>query len=163
MNPCTPIRACVSRRAGRWLVVSVAALLAGAAAAGAQAQSAVLTSTRAPQPADNDELIPVCKTDLRLSGSLYNSTRPKRSFAIFQVRPDRPGELYRAGMRVGAYELVAIEPRGVLLRDAHGECWLRLVGDPVARAHRAAVPPPPAKPRRSPKAKASDVAVIGHR
>lgn len=82
----------------------------------------------------------MCKTDLRLSGTVYDDNYPERSFALFQQK-EHAGAIYREGMWVLTYEIVVIEPRGVLLRDEQGECWLRLVGNPE-RSHAA---PPPRK------------------
>ncbi|HKU44224.1 MAG TPA: hypothetical protein VJR89_38960, partial [Polyangiales bacterium] len=78
---------------------------------------------------------------------------------------NQPATLARVGAQLGAFELVAIEPRGVLLRNADGECWLRLVGDPIARAQRKTAPPARAasKDDKKKKKKKSEVVVIGRR
>jgi hypothetical protein len=99
-----------------------------------------------------------CKTDLRLSGVVDETTGSGRSFALFHVAAGRAGELYREGMSVGAYEIVAITPRAVLLRNAGGRCWLHLVGDRSARAA-----PAPARAARRSKTHKSEVVVIGRR
>ena len=127
---------------GAGLGFAAAFMLYGPAAAAAQEH--VLTSTTAPAPesAKERETTPICKTELRLSGTVYDENYPERSFALFQLKPNHAGELYREGMWVLTYEVLAIEPRGVLLRDSQGECWLRLIGNPAERA-KAAAPPRP--------------------
>jgi hypothetical protein len=142
------------------LLASVALTLAGAANGRAVAQEAALATSSA---ADIDTAPTCTMTDTRLSGAVYDASRPERSFALVQHRAGQRGEVYRAGMSIGVYELVAIEPRGVLLRSADGECWLRLVGSPE-RALRASAPPPRKKKRarKTDKAK-SEVVVIGRR
>jgi hypothetical protein len=98
---------------------------------------------------------------MRLSGAVYDATRPERSFALVQLRPKQPAEVCRTGAWVGTYELVAIEPRGILLRNAEGQCWLRLVGDPDP-TRRVTAPPPKARASKKKNAK-SEVVVIGRR
>jgi hypothetical protein len=133
------------------LAAGVAAALAIELARGhALGQQVVLASRAASAPADDDELVPACKTNIRLSGAVYDTARPERSLALFKLATNQRAGVYRAGMWVGSYELVAIEPRGVLLRNADGECWLRLVGDPD-RARSVKAPPPRPKPRKPKK------------
>jgi hypothetical protein len=116
-----------------WSVVMVGSVVVGHA--GAQA---TLTSTTEPSsPEDDEPLLPRCKTDLRLSGTVYDVEHPDRSFAVFHLAPNTPGAVYRLGMGVGAFELVAVEPRGVVLRSADGECWMRLVGAPIDHSRKA--------------------------
>ncbi|HKU36644.1 MAG TPA: hypothetical protein VJR89_00820, partial [Polyangiales bacterium] len=71
----------VKRVAPHWLLLSAALALGGAARA--RAQTAVLTTT-AP-PAADDEDTPVCKSELRLSGAVYDAARPERSMALVQL------------------------------------------------------------------------------
>jgi hypothetical protein len=128
-----------------------------------RAQETVLATTASPQE-PSDDSVPLCKTELRLSGAVYNSRHPERSFALVQPRKNEPAGVVRVGSSLGGFQLLAIEPRGVLLRSADGECWLRLVGDPGARAA-AAAPPRHGKAKRAHKAKKkkSQVLVVGHR
>jgi len=161
----TRIATCTSatlRGVGHWLCVACAAGALWSHSKGlVHAAEPVLTSTAPPEP-DGEEPLPMCKTDIRLSGSVYDAARPERSFALFSVKPGVAGALYRAGMWVGDYELVTIEPRGVLLRNRDGVCSLRLVGDPIARANRPAAPPP-ARERKAAKKKTSGAVVVGRR
>lgn len=109
--------------------------------------------TQAPTPASSDPaeeaLMPACKTDLRLSGSVYNAEHPLRSMAVFEVPSSHASAVYRLGSRVGSYELIAVVPRGVILRSSDGECWLRLVGDPHETPVAAKPKPQPSKAKRS--------------
>jgi hypothetical protein len=118
------------------LLASMTLTLAAAVDGRALAQAA----GPAPSKASNADTLPMCTTDARLSGAMYDATHPERSFALFKVGASRKGEVYRAGMRIGTFELIAIEPRGVLLRGPEGECWLRLVSSPD-RPRRASTPP----------------------
>jgi hypothetical protein len=128
------------------------------------AQAQVLTSTKPPDPAD-ESTIAACKTDLRLSGSVYDAKNPERSLAVFEVPSSHASAVYRLGSRAGLYELVAVVPRGVILRSSEGECWLRLVSDPNGNQHSVAVkpkPPQPKKPKQSRStAKKAAAVVIG--
>lgn len=130
----------------------------------AGAEETKLASVTLPKPQGSDQVIPACKTDLRLSGAVYDARHPERSFALVQFRKNERAGVVRVGSSLGAFQLVAIEPRGVLLSNAEGHCWLRLVGDPAARARPAPPPPRRAKAKRSPKQKKkSEVVVIGRR
>lgn len=131
----------------------------------ARAQSNETTTTTEPEAEDSTPLT-LCKTDLRLSGAIYDSASPRRSFVVIQAPSDRAGTVYRVGMMIGGYRVVMVAPRGVMLRSDDGECWLRLVGEP-SRGGRttAAVQPKPSKSAKKARArapkKAEDVAVIG--
>jgi general secretion pathway protein C len=81
----------------------------------------------------------LCKTDLRLSGTVYDARHPERSFAMFHVRAERSGEVYRVGERVGAFGLRYVWERTVVLDDGAAGCYLKLAGAP-APAPRAAKP-----------------------
>ncbi len=131
----------------------------------AEAQEVALASVTPPEPRSGETVVPTCKTDLRLSGAVYDARHPERSFALVQLRKNERAGLVRVGSSLGSFELVAIEPRGILLRDTSGVCWLRLVGDPAARARQAAPPPRRAKAKKAPPKgkKKSEVVVIGHR
>jgi hypothetical protein len=122
-------------------IASIALTLAGALDGRATAHAA------APATAPDHDTVPTCKTDARLSGAIYDARHPERSFALVQPRAGEKGAVYRAGMTIGIYELVAIEPRGVLLRSTEGECWLRLVGSPE-RATKTTPPPKKKKKRK---------------
>jgi hypothetical protein len=111
----------------------------------AVAQAQVLTSTK-PREQTDESTVTACKTDLRLSGAVYNDQHPERSMAVFEVPTSHASAVYRLGSRVGLFELVAVVPRGVILRDSEGECWLRLVGDPNVSQR-----PAPVRPRPQPK------------
>lgn len=87
---------------------------------------------------------PPCKTELRLSGTVYNAAAPERSMAMLHTKDDKRGAVYRAGAMVSEFEVMDVLPRGVLLRGAEGECWLRLKQDPHAR-------PPPRRHKRKRK------------
>jgi general secretion pathway protein C len=80
-----------------------------------------------------------------LSGTFFDERSPERSFASFHVRAERPGgEVYKVGQRVGAFEILSVEPRLVVLDDGGAGCYLKLAG--------ASVPPPAAPaPKRSKK------------
>lgn len=117
----------------------------------ALAQTPVLTTTKPPEPAE-ESTTPACKTDLRLSGSVYDAEHPERSMAVFEVPSSHASAVYRLGSRVGSYELVAVLPRGVFLRGSGGECWLRLVGDPNATQRRVEVKPQP-QPKKAKRSK----------
>jgi hypothetical protein len=137
-----------------------------------RAEEPAATSTQQPDHEDEDETedaLEQCKIDLRLSGSVYDAADPEHSFAVLEVPSSHASAVYRVGARVGLYELVAILPRGAVLRNDDGECWLRLVGGPVDNRPVAA-PAKPAKPKKkkgkraggkSKDSKASTVAVIG--
>jgi type II secretory pathway component PulC len=130
------------------------------------AQGTVLTAsdpkTADGEPEDLDEDEPavlqpaplsVCQTDLRLSGTFQNSQFPYKSFATFHVRADHPGgEVYRLGERVGAYAILSIESRSVVLDDGGAGCYLKLAGAPPP-----APQAPPAK-KHSRKKKRGDKA-----
>jgi general secretion pathway protein C len=78
-----------------------------------------------------------------LSGTFYNARFPQKSFASFHVRPEHPGgEVYRVGERVGAFAILSVGARTVVLDDGGPGCYLKLAG--------ASVTPPtaPAKPPR---------------
>jgi hypothetical protein len=119
-------------------------------------QAQVLTSTIPPEPADESS-VAACKTDLRLSGSVYNPEHPERSMAVFEVPSSHASAVYRLGARVGAFELVAVVPRGAILRSSEGECWLRLVGDPGGGQRQVAVKPEPqrTKAKKTKRSKSS--------
>jgi hypothetical protein len=125
-------------------------------------------ATKANAQAETDEaaFAPMCKTDLRLSGAVFNAKRPERSFALFETQASHNGWVYRIGARIGAFELVEVAPRGALLRGPEGECWLQLIGDPPS-AHARAQPSPrskrPNRPKKPKNAKKTDVVVIGSR
>jgi hypothetical protein len=95
----------------------------------------------------------LCQTDLRLSGTFFNAQAPYRSFASFHVRADHPGgEVYRVGERVGAFGILSIEARTVVLDDGGAGCYLKLAGASVTP------PPPPAKKRKKRRKKGGDKA-----
>jgi general secretion pathway protein C len=101
-----------------------------------------LPSFPAPAP------LTVCQTDVRLSGTMYDARHPERSFAMFHVRAERSGEVYRVGERVAAFAIVSVGERTVVLDDGKSGCYLKLAGAP-APAPRA---PKPAK-TKAPKKK----------
>lgn len=147
-----------------WLGFGAAALAGSLLPATASADEPMLASLTPPKSEPAEEVVPTCKTDLRLSGAVYDTNHPERSFALVQYPKDMRAGVVRVGSTLGTYELIAIEPRGILLRSAAGECWLRLVGDPVARAKQPAAPPRREKASRKPQQKnKSSVVVIGHR
>jgi hypothetical protein len=125
----------------------------------AGAQSPVLTASdptaNNAQPEDllEDEpeeesrpALSLCQTDLRLSGTFYNAQAPQRSFATFHVRADHPGgEVYRVGERVGAFGIVSVDSRTVVLDDGGAGCYLKLAG--------ASVVPPQAPAKKHKKRK----------
>lgn len=99
-----------------------------------------------PEEAPEPPPLHLCTTDLRLSGTFYNAQAPQRSFASFHVRADHPGgEVYKVGERVGAFAILSIEPRTVVLDDGGPGCYLKLAG--------ASVPPPAAPAKRPHKKK----------
>jgi general secretion pathway protein C len=102
-----------------------------------------------PEAAPAPPPLSLCQTDLRLSAVFHDERSPQRSFASFHVRAERPGgEVYKVGERVGAFALLGIEPRTVVLDDGGAGCYLKLAG--------AAVPPPAAPaPKRSKKKRAA--------
>lgn len=149
--------------APKYLAPCVALVVCAVAACRARGQETVLASVASPEPEPSAEVIPWCKTDVRLSGAVYNARHPERSFALVQVRKNEHAGLVRVGSSLGAFRILAIEPRGILLRSTDGQCWLRLVGDPTARATNA----PPARRaklnKQAARHKESGVVVIGRR
>lgn len=153
----------------RWLGAAFT-ILYGPGAAAAQTStvvavadtSKVASGTNA-EAEEQDNAIPLCKTDLRLSGAVYNATRPERSFALFHVSSGHAGELYRVGMWVGTFEVLAVEPNGVLLRDRAGECRLPILADAGARHARAAPAHAARAPAKHGKPPKSQVFVVGKR
>lgn len=149
----------------------VLVLLSGVCAAGRSAAAqdvkqipkVELASTTQPAT-DPEPTPPMCKTELRLSGAVYNATRPERSFAMFQLTSSQRSAVYRVGTWVSDYQVLEVAPRGVLLRDAQGECWMQLVGDTFGPARRQAVAKRSSKTARAKKsAKRSQVVVVGSR
>jgi hypothetical protein len=67
------------------------------------------------------------QAQLRLSGTVYDDRHPERSLAILGPPASRATGVYRCRSRIGAYRLLDVHPRAVLL-DVHNEnpCWLRL-------------------------------------
>lgn len=139
-------------------IVSALALCLNVYSANALAEGTVLTAsdpTANGEPEDlyEDEpeapsqpVLSLCQTDLRLSGTFFNAQAPHRSFATFHVRADHPGgEVYRVGERVGAYGILSVESRTVVLDDGGAGCYLKLAG--------ATVPPPPAPTKKPPRKK----------
>lgn len=131
------------------------------------AQQSTLTSTKPPEP-DDEAVMAMCKTELRLSGAVYNPAKPERSFALFELSSNHHSAVYRVGSRVRRFELVTVAPRGVVLKDHEGECWLQLVGEPISgrrNVARAAARPKPAKAskraRKGGNSKTSAIAIIG--
>jgi hypothetical protein len=103
----------------------------------------------------------LCQTDLRLSGTFYNSRVPERSFASFHVRADHPGgEVYHAGERVAAFGILSIGPRTVVLDDGGAGCYLKLAGanvtPPQAPAKRPRKKKRPEKTEQKPEQKVED-------
>jgi hypothetical protein len=149
-------------RAAAWLTLGGSIAAIAFSALQVRAQAAVLATTASPK-GPSDEIIPLCKTDLRLSGAVYNARHPERSFALLQARANEPAGLVRVGSSMAGFQLLAIEPRGILLRNADGQCWLRLVGDPAARTRRASAPARPTKAKQAHRQKHNGVVVIGRR
>ena len=147
----------------RWQrrLAGVAATLGALATGAVAAQQSELPPP--PQAAsDEEDVVPMCHNDLRLSGAVYNPRRPARSFAVVQLKEGQPGFVYRVGGWIGHYQLLAIEPRGVLLRDGEAECWLQLRGAPADTRRPKAKPRSKKKKRSARKAKkTSSVTVIG--
>jgi hypothetical protein len=154
MEPENSARVCCRREsAGR---VAVVFLCAGAALWGSAVPQAILaqspgTLLTASDPTANGEpedlyedepeeltnaaaqpTLSLCQTDLRLSGTFYNAQLPQKSFATFHVRADHPGgEVYRVGERVGAFGIISVESRTVVLDDGGAGCYLKLAGASV--------------------------------
>ena len=108
--------------------------------------------TASPGFADDDKSgrIEACETNIRIGGSVYHDRRPMHSWALLYPGASQRGGIYRPGMRVDAYRVVAIEPRGVLLERQAEVCWLRLAPKLESRA-RAPTPKPRAKRWRAPR------------
>jgi hypothetical protein len=103
-------------------------------------------STTATANAPTSSAIEVCDTKIRIGGTVFNAKSPARSWALLYPAPNKRGGVYRRGMQVDAFQLVAIEPRGVLLQREENLCWLRLAPEfepPRARGR--------AEPARSPR------------
>lgn len=90
------------------------------------------------------ERAPVCDTQIKLGATLYLHETPDQSLAMFRTPKDKVAGLYRRGMYVDEFEIIAVEPRGVLLARGDAYCWLRLQPDPS----RPQAEPPP-RPRKS--------------
>lgn len=106
---------------------------------------------------EEEETLPDCQNapTLRLSGTVYDVSHPERSLAMFHTQGNERGAVYRAGTVVNAYELMAIGPHGVVLRDGHGRCLLRMAhvrspGEPEP-PRGAPATPAKSKPKRKPK------------
>ena len=100
-----------------------------------------------PVAGQDAERAPVCDTKLKLGATFYLHDQPDDSLAMLRI-PNKPNAgLYRRGMYVEGFEVVSVEPRGVLLAREDAYCWLRLQPDPS----RPAPTPPPE--RRRPKRK----------
>lgn len=119
--------------------------------------TAVAQPPTVPQPEreDADEPLPQCHTDIRLSGTVYDPDHAEHSFALLHVQANRPGEVYREGENVSAFEILSVDPRGVLLRGEHGECWLGLSGARASAPPPPRKPPAPARPHRDKRSKAA--------
>lgn len=97
--------------------------------------------------------IDTCETQIRIGGSVYHEKKPARSWALLYPPASKRGGVYRPGMRIDAYRVVAIEPRGILLQGRDELCWLRLA--PALDSPPARRPPQPARPKRSRTASAA--------
>lgn len=75
----------------------------------------------------------ICETDIRIVGALFNAQHPERSQVLLRSAPGRRSAVYRPGMSINQYRLLAIEPRAVLFADGGQSCWLRMVPGPRAR------------------------------
>jgi hypothetical protein len=150
-------------RVSKWLTLGGAFVMSAAGAVHVRAQATVLAAVAPPKAEPSEEVIPLCKTDLRLSGAVFNARHPERSFALVQVRENEPAGLVRVGFSLSGFQLLAIEPRGILMRNADGRCWLRLTGDAAARTRRASSPPRRVTAKQAARHKKSEVVVIGHR
>ena len=75
------------------------------------------------------------QSNVRLSGTVYNSKRPERSLAILGIPSARRGTaVYRCGSRVGTYRLLEVRPRAVLLSaESVTPCWLRMTRGPAPK------------------------------
>ena len=140
------------------VLILLALALVLSASSGTEAQSAILTASdpatddEAEELLDEDEpeaepeepVLKLCETDLRLSGTFFNAQAPQRSFATFHVHADHPGgEVYRVGERVGAFGILSVEERTVVLDDGGAGCYLKLAGASA----------PPATPAKKPSKK----------
>lgn len=88
------------------------------------------------------------QAEMRLSGTVYDNRRPERSLAILgSPAPRRSTAVYRCGSRIGAYRLLEVHPRAVLLSAEQGApCWLRMTRVPAPKPR---APAPRRSPRRS--------------
>ncbi|HEY2734011.1 MAG TPA: hypothetical protein VGI70_08500 [Polyangiales bacterium] len=155
--------------------VVVAATLVGwlaiewlAASSAVHAQATLLAGTASPlievSAVAAPRAEPICQTEIRVSGTLYDATNPAHSFAMLQLDGADPrGAVYRVGSLIGAFVLIAVEPRGIRLRDERGDCWLRLVGASAPRSNRAAPTRLRSPARRAPtRASAFSAAELEH-
>ncbi len=124
--------------------VSFAGALFASHALPASAQEA---SAELPESAEEAESAPVCDTPVKLGATFYMHDQPDQSLALFRTPKAKISGLYRRGMWVEGYEVVRVEPRGVLLAHADAYCWVRLQPDPS----RPPATPPPEPPRKSKK------------
>lgn len=88
---------------------------------------------------DQDEIIPACATEVRLSGTVYDAAHPERSFALLHLAPKGWGEVYREGASIRGLEIQTIEPEGVLMRGETGSCWLNITRMPGKKQSRGIV------------------------
>ena len=100
------------------------------------------------EDAADPERAPVCDTPLKLGATFYLHDQPDQSLAMFRAPKTQLAGLYRRGMYVEGFEVISVEPRGVLLAREDAYCWLRLQPDPSRPQ-----PTPPKRPRRKPKSK----------
>jgi hypothetical protein len=104
-------------------------------------------SSTAAAEASESSMVDVCDTKIRIGGTVFNAKAPARSWALLYPAPNKRGGVYRQGMRVDVYRLVAIEPRGILLQGEEKLCWLRLA--PEFEPPRARSRPEPARTPRA--------------
>lgn len=114
----------------------------------ASALPAVADDTRA-DPAERAataERAPVCETQVKLGATFILHERPDQSLALLRTPKAQVAGIYRRGMYVEDFQVIAVEPRGVLLAQGDRYCWLRLKPDP-SRPQPQPPPPPPRRPK----------------
>ena len=101
------------------------------------------SEAEAPESPPSRERAPVCDTPIKLGATFILHDEPEQSLAMLRTPKNPSAGLYRPGMYVEGYEVIAVEPRGVLLAREDQYCWLRLQPDPSRPQ-----PTPPPRPRR---------------
>jgi hypothetical protein len=123
--------------AGAWATLFACAWCASARAQDEGALAVAQPTARA-EPIHTHSALPdwaeLCETDIRIAGALFNAQHPARSQVMLRPAPGQRSGVYRPGMTINQFQLLAIEPRAVLLSHGGEACWLRMVPADHGRA-----------------------------